>query len=86
MLYAYHYKFAKNMEYISSYIFEGTGTNENDFLNNSLKRNENGVLVATELNERYGAIKGNLSTLLDSYISDNIISINSFASFLCNLL
>ncbi len=59
------------MEYISSYIFEGTGTNETDFLNNSLKRNENGVLVATELNERYGAIKGNLSTLLDSYISDN---------------
>ena len=59
------------MEYISSYIFEGTGTNETDFLNNSLKRNENGVLVATELNERYGAIKGNLSSLLDSYISDN---------------
>lgn len=68
------------LDYIKSYIFEGTGTNEEQFQLASYKRNADGMTTTTKLGQNYGKVMDSITNQLDTLLESG--DLNNSATFI----
>lgn len=68
------------LDYIKSYVFEGTGTNEEQFQLASYKRNADGMTTTTKLGQNYGKVMDSITNQLDTLLESG--DLNNSATFI----
>ena len=68
------------LDYIKSYVFEGTGTNEEQFQLASYKRNADGMTTTTKLGQNYGKVMDSITSQLDTLLESG--DLNNSATFI----
>lgn len=68
------------LDYIKSYVFDGTGTNEEQFQLASYRRNADGMTTTTKLGQNYGKVMDSITNQLDTLLKSG--DLNNSATFI----
>ena len=68
------------LDYIKAFIFEGTGTNEEQFQLASYRKNADGMTTTTKLGQNYGKVMDSITNQLDTLLESG--DLNNSATFI----
>ena len=68
------------LDYIKAFIFEGTGTNEEQFQLASYRKNADGMTTTTKLGQNYGKVMDSITNQLDTLLESG--DLNNPATFI----
>ena len=66
------------LDYIKSYVFDGTGTNEEQFQLASYRRNADGMTTTTKLGQNYGKVMDSITNQLDTLLKSGDLNSATF--------